>query len=484
MPVGATAAGGGDGPATTTREDSLSDPVVTSTPSERRTRGFATTSAASGNGSVRLREWGRYIDQPRRLLDAELSTANAAASASIDVPRNASSVTLVAYAADGDAVDLNVTDAAGRHVGYSPAIGGAVVGIPNATYSGVDSSPERVRIANASGRSLDVEAQFVPGVVESTSVTIYAVVTPDRPALLSVAPARVDLTAAPDAGDEASVTLAEVGDQRPVRDASVAVDRTTLTTPGGSPLPTGVAVRVAEDSADIEPDGRQQVPVSVSVDRSVDFDGLHTRFTGPLTVRTDNAGSVTGTVSVLLLNTSVGGASLLRANRSVTGVHLDARPTADLNVSSLPGSANAAYRTRVVGNGTATVALPTDGADRTAYVRTAPGQWRRIGPGARVDPVARVSAGDRVVVLVDPASTPFPTGVPGVASDRPPTDPDSDGVYEDIDGDGRIAFADVVALAFADFTAIESDSAGLSALDVNDNGRIDFDDVVELFEAV
>jgi PKD repeat protein len=69
------------------------------------------------------------------------------------------------------------------------------------------------------------------------------------------------------------------------------------------------------------------------------------------------------------------------------------------------------------------------------------------------------------------ASVPGDAGAPG--------DPDGDGVYEDVNGNGRADFADVV-LYFNAMTWIAANEP-VSAFDCNRNGRIDFADVVWLF---
>jgi PKD repeat protein len=61
---------------------------------------------------------------------------------------------------------------------------------------------------------------------------------------------------------------------------------------------------------------------------------------------------------------------------------------------------------------------------------------------------------------------------------NPPTDPDNDGVFEDVNGNGRVDFSDVVAL----FENLPDARAPFQ--DVNGNGRIDFDDIVELFQEI
>jgi len=63
-----------------------------------------------------------------------------------------------------------------------------------------------------------------------------------------------------------------------------------------------------------------------------------------------------------------------------------------------------------------------------------------------------------------------------------PTDPDGTGGCEDVNGNGRPDFADVVLL-FNQMPWI-AEFAPISAFDYNDNGRIDFADVVTLFTTV
>jgi PKD repeat protein len=63
-----------------------------------------------------------------------------------------------------------------------------------------------------------------------------------------------------------------------------------------------------------------------------------------------------------------------------------------------------------------------------------------------------------------------------------PTDPDGDGRYEDVNGNGRPDFADVVLY----FNAMDWIAANepVAAFDFNSNDRVDFADVVWLFNAL
>ncbi len=79
-------------------------------------------------------------------------------------------------------------------------------------------------------------------------------------------------------------------------------------------------------------------------------------------------------------------------------------------------------------------------------------------------------------------STPGPTLQPVLGEASPPTDTDGDGLCDDVNGNGRRDFADVV-LFFNSMTWIAANEP-TGALDFNANGRIDFADVVVLFNGL
>lgn len=64
-----------------------------------------------------------------------------------------------------------------------------------------------------------------------------------------------------------------------------------------------------------------------------------------------------------------------------------------------------------------------------------------------------------------------------------PQDLDGDGLYEDINGNGRADFADVV-LFFNSFEHWQQTGPMAALFDFNRNGRLDFADVVALFNAL
>ena len=73
--------------------------------------------------------------------------------------------------------------------------------------------------------------------------------------------------------------------------------------------------------------------------------------------------------------------------------------------------------------------------------------------------------------------------IPFPGCENPPTDPDRDGLYEDINGNGRKDFNDVVVF-FNYLKWVEENQPCIKCFDFNKNGRIDFDDVVKLFEEI
>jgi hypothetical protein len=133
------------------------------------------------------------------------------------------------------------------------------------------------------------------------------------------------------------------------------------------------------------------------------------------------------------------------------------------------------------------------------------GTWTRFGPNATTTTTATVDRGNDTVALanVTPGtyggfaaagndtngSLPlgerlFPNGVPGSSTGLPPIDDDGDGLLEDVTGDGRFSFEDVIEFVFSiqrNPAAYDSLSAAQTdALDHSDDGRVSFTDVIDL----
>ena len=76
------------------------------------------------------------------------------------------------------------------------------------------------------------------------------------------------------------------------------------------------------------------------------------------------------------------------------------------------------------------------------------------------------------------SSAPAPVPLPGYTN--PPTDPDSDGLYEDLNANGRKDFNDVYL--FYKNMAWMSGNEPIGLFDFNGNGRLDFNDLFVLYK--
>jgi len=128
-----------------------------------------------------------------------------------------------------------------------------------------------------------------------------------------------------------------------------------------------------------------------------------------------------------------------------------------------------------IGTSVSTVAvdLESAGVDRTAVDDV----WLTFGPEAsgRIDLAeVRFAAGSDG----DDGDGPPPVG----GSDDSPTDPDGDGEYEDLNGNGEVDYDDVVTY----FDNMESEAMTDNAeyYDYNGNGDVDYADLVDLFGEV
>jgi PKD repeat protein len=96
------------------------------------------------------------------------------------------------------------------------------------------------------------------------------------------------------------------------------------------------------------------------------------------------------------------------------------------------------------------------------------------------------NAGTQVTATTDSSSVTFEKTLPIIPGPHgvPPTDPDGDGLYEDVDGNGNLGFTDVVLL-FKQMDWID-DNEPVSCFDFNipGNSLIDYTDIVALFDMV
>jgi len=333
-------------------------------------------------------------------------------------------------------VALQITDGDGNVVGYEPGTDEVRTDLPGASYAGPEETPQTVRFEAEPGATYTVRAvgyRFLQDV--SASVTVHARATPERDAILSVSPTETGAFLAPGGGDDVELTVSEIGGQTAIAD--VTVDSGTFTDGAGNEL-SDVTIVPEEEAFDIEPDADVRLPVSFDVEGDVTPPGASddTRFEGDLTVETGNAGSLSVSVSALVLATNVEGARLVGGSKTVGGVALTAVDTDA--VSDPPDGTEpvAAYDLDVTGDGVVQLGLPAPSPRSAVY---APGEnWATLDTG-RVDGQLRLTVAADGVERVVVASR----GPPAIVGGDPPQDPDGDGLYEDIDGDGELTVGDV-----------------------------------------
>lgn len=237
-----------------------------------------------------------------------------------------------------------------------------------------------------------------------------------------------------------------------------------------------------------------------------DFDGDGT---------TDDVGAVTqyqynmsGRVSTTLTVTDNDGATDTRTEQLL--VIKDTNTTATVTLASAPNGLEKYNISLTSSKGPVQAVTPqlitkpafqflTDIGDETATVRGSDlaGSVNRFNTSKTL--VTMTFSGElnrsdlslTVHVLTDDQSNPIPSNrvnvsigqlftapIIGGGAQGPPTDPDGDGLYEDINGDGQATFSDAVALSFANTGTLSPRQAG--ALDFDSDGDVDFSDAVTL----
>ena len=423
------------------------------------------------------------------LVETELGPGRDSTTRTVETSNRTASVTVSMVAPAAVDATLRVRDASGRLVGRDPATGRDVVEVPNASYTGSDATVESITVREAANLTLTVNATAnVYRRDDAVPVEVTVVETPERPAIMGTFPSAVAAELAPGESTSERIEVAEVGGQQPIEGASATVGR--LHNGNGTRLPADAVSTSGRLPATIGGENASSIGVSVDVPGGFDVpDDEPTRFAGTLNVSSTSAGSLAAPVSVLVLDTRVANATLTGAGANVTGVHLD-RAALDAVDGTLPsgGSAEVAYRTHVQGNGSASIYLGNEslagGTGVVAYARPASvapsnATWTRLHVTNGTDgTTVTVPPGDRVVALA--TANPFDAPVPGTGASALPTDPDGDGRYEDVDGDGTVGFLDVVSLLFAEYGTVNADPATRAALDVDGSGKVDFLDVVTL----
>jgi hypothetical protein len=342
----------------------------------------------------------------------------------------------------GTTVNSSVRDVSVAVTGSSP---GGTANEPNASGRTVTATDPSVTVARP-----DLAVASVDRTVRADAVRYDATVV--NAGTAPVSNATVALTSG-----NRTVTTAAVASLPPDGTASVA-----LTAPADD-VPGGVVTRVAVDApgpADLNASNDAVRVTAPLPDLFVPGDG----------VRTVTSGGTCG-------ETTASGGELVCA---LVGNRGAAPTTATVTVEST---------NRTV---TRRTSLPGSGAEATTFTAVAvPVAALNVSDGERVTVSARAdgfdarpsdNVGTSVVQTTVATDTPFPSGVPGVSGSTPPTDTDGDRRLEDVTGDGRFDFFDVIEFLFAlDSLSDEPlTERQRTALDHDGDGSLTFFDVIDL----
>ncbi|WP_299262194.1 PKD domain-containing protein [Halorientalis sp.] len=371
----------------------------------------ALTTASTESGLAMAQE-SFTDDRPevRQLFDTNLTAEDGRVTESLSTGPETHSLSVLVVSPTGAETSLQLTDAAGRTAGRDPVTGTVTTDIPNATVSGTGEMVQSVRIENVSRRDIGVTVAGNATGQDSAPVEVLAVTTPDRPAVMGLVPSAVDIEATPGADRRGSIRVVESGGQESL--GAVEATAGELTNNAGTALPGTVAAVGPDGTVGVGGAASVNLTVSVPVDAAVP-EGEPTRFTGPVTVESENGGSLDGRASVIVLDSDVSGARLVSASRGVTGVRLD-NATADGTVDG-DGRPVAAFDVFVRGEGNVTLRLPTDASSGPLNAFTAAeGDTPRYDvDSSSVNATVTLSDGEHRLVFTRPPDSPGTSGATG-----------------------------------------------------------------------
>jgi len=155
---------------------------------------------------------------------------------------------------------------------------------------------------------------------------------------------------------------------------------------------------------------------------------------------------------------------------TITGVSAAGNGYERTRIASDGSSCETAFVTESsLGTGTVTVATVTLVGERSG----------EMSLSVTVDAIGDPAGNSYAIAETSGTTISVSAAPPALVGDSRPTDPDGDGVYEDVNGDGTIDIADVQAL----FDNFEGDPAqsNPAAFDLNGDDKLDVTDVVRLF---
>jgi PKD repeat protein len=215
--------------------------------------------------------------------------------------------------------------------------------------------------------------------------------------------------------------------------------------------PTESTLRVEPASASVTPG--ETTELNLTLERAPEgLAGYNLTVSVDISVAATDGVSVADATAPGIFNNSVSETTIGPANQTVEITAADIKTVVEANATDIP-------------LGSITVA-----ADETADVSEVP---VTVSVSRVID-----DTGSRIDVKTQNATVSVTEQPPLAEGLAPPTDPDDDGIFEDVNGNGRLDFNDVVVF----FENLRDAEAPFQ--DLNENGRIEFDDIVELFQEI
>ena len=411
--------------------------------------------------------------------DAEVTPENRVVETGFTTGADGAELTLLLSATG--TVALQVFDEQGRQVGFDPDADAVRTQIPDAGYVGPEATPQIVALSTEPNTTYTVRATGYRFVSERAArVSVQAIETPEREAILSVAPDQASATVTPGGTEPVELTLSEVGEQVAVENAEVVPG--TFTDGSGAEL-QNVSVTPEDSGFGIDAGAAESVVVAFEAAEDVPVPNApgDTRFDGDIRVSTANAGSLDVSVSALVLDTDVPDARLVNAERTVEGVSLRGADTDQFEDERPPHVQLAdAFELSAAGSGSLTLAVPSPGENQQLYAYTVDNDgWTELETG-RAAGLLRVgldaaNAGGHLVVAVGPAP---------VVGTTTPRDLAGDGLYRDVNGDGQLTIADVQVFFQHRGDDVIQDNAAFYNFDGTEPAEVTIADVQALFQDV
>lgn len=350
------------------------DTSTTDQQSLMRTGDYAyTTAGADSDVSITQSTFQSYLGNVSEILTTDLSPERIEANTTYQADADTSELTFLMVAERGSDINLHAYDENNRHVGFDPATAEDEVQIPGAEYTGNGSKIQRITINDPEQEEFELETRAGKFTTNaSRSVQIFAIPTPDRPAILGSSPADTGMAVSPGEKRNTTFELAEIGGNESVDGIVTTVGQ--FETAGGVELPNEINTTVTQSQTDIAPGEEMDITVRTEVPENVTFpDVPETRYTGNITVETANAGQLNLTLSVLILNTSDRTVTLKNAQETIDGVSVVETQSDKIGIddADLPAfeAVNETYDSEIVGTGNLSITFTnrSDSVLKTVY---------------------------------------------------------------------------------------------------------------------